>query len=723
MGIVDPRWGPEPATGAPTEEEERAVAFVQAAHAYSEMHWALIRADGKKPRGRNWQNTAPAEPGYAAGLWAEWGKRSNMGVVLGTSDLAVFEYDDDDAAERFLELLGGELPETPICRTGSGKLHVYFSAPAGLPKIGREGLELRAGGHHCLVPPSVHPDTGQPYEWLPGHAPGEVIDLLPLPSGIIVYFEADAPARRNGRAPAVGDVIPIGEIDTTLTSLAGTMRRRGMAEDAIYAALVETLKRCEEGHTHTAADCQRIAGSVSRYPPAASPTDEPDRALDDIGNAARFADVHHPALRFAPAWGRWLRWDGRRWADDDVLEHVRRARATARALAEEAAAEEDERLRKDLLGHARRSAAEPRLRAMLTVAAADERIVVRPAELDENPWVLNAENGTVDLRGGELRPHRPADRLTMLAGTAYEPAARAPLWDAHLRLCLITPEMIAFLQRLAGLAAIGLTREHILPIFYGPGGNGKSKTRNALAGVLGDYAAQSTVDLLLQTGRSAGRATPELADLRGRRLVTVSESPEDGRLVSERVKAITGGEPITARRLHGNPFTFTPSHTVLLLTNHKPRVPDDSPAIWRRVLLIPFNVTIPEADRDPAIDEKLAREYPGILRWIVEGALAYQREGLNPPHEVRVATASYREQEDAFAAFLDERTSREPNARAGASALLAAHNEWATRSGAPHLSRNALAEKLLTHGYERERDKRGVHWHGLRLVEEGTLNV
>jgi putative DNA primase/helicase len=453
--------------------------------------------------------------------------------------------------------------------------------------------------------------------------------------------------------------------------------------------------------------------------PAGEP--EADRSLDDIGNAARFADEHAGSLRYVPAWGRWLRWDGRRWADDDVLEHLRRAKRTARLLAAEAADEAGETHRKELLVHARRSAAEPRLRAMLAIASSDERIVQRPASLDADPWLLNAENGTIDLRTGELRPHRQDDRLTMLAGAPYDPEAKAPLWDAHLRRCLVSAEMIGFLQRLAGLAAIGLIREHILPIFFGPGGNGKSATRNALAGALGDYAHQSTIDLLLQSRRGAGQATPELADLRGRRLVTVSESPEDGRLASERVKAITGAEPITARRLHSNPFTFEPSHTVLLSTNHKPRVPDDSAAIWRRVLLIPFAITIPEHDRDNAIGEKLAAEYAGILRWIVQGTLAYQRDGLSPPEEVKAATAGYREQEDTFGTFLADKTITEDDASEPASTLLAAHNTWAEHTGAPRLSGNALADKLAARGYERQRHRTGRRWHGLRLRRDQTL--
>jgi putative DNA primase/helicase len=227
----------------------------------------------------------------------------------------------------------------------------------------------------------------------------------------------------------------------------------------------------------------------------------------------------------------------------------------------------------------------------------------------------------------------------------------------------------------------------------------------------------------MQTGRGPGQATPELAELRGRRLVTVAETPEDGRLASERVKSITGGEPINARRLYGHPFTFEPSHTIWVLTNHKPRVPDDSDAIWRRVLPIPFTITIPTAEWDRDIDVKLAHERPGILRWIVDGARAYLRGGLNPPEAVTAAAASYRQSEDLFGAFLDEVTVSEDGASAQASELHRTYSAWAGHAGAQPLSANALAEKLTARGFERRRVKAGSRWYGLRLAESGGLDV
>jgi putative DNA primase/helicase len=253
--------------------------FADHARRYAGLGWAVIRADGKKAKGTAWQQTAPGEPSAVAGQWSVWEGRYNLGVVCGPSRVAVIDVDvEGDAVAAFKQLLGvDELPATPIVRTGAGGLHVYYADPGGLQKAVRDGFELRVGGHMCLAPPSRHPETGLPYRWLIGHEPWKVT-LAPLPVRLREYF-AHVGRNGDGAAPPVGDVIPIGAIDVTLTSLAGSMRRRGMSEGAIFAALVAELPRCEPGHTHTEDDCRRIARSIARKAPAE--VSRPDR--DAVG--------------------------------------------------------------------------------------------------------------------------------------------------------------------------------------------------------------------------------------------------------------------------------------------------------------------------------------------------------------------------------------------------------------------------------------------------------
>ena len=245
---------------------ERAAAFVEHADRYARLGWALVRCDGKKPKGEGWQHTQPEPPELVAGKWSEWGRRWNVGVVCGPSGLAILDVDRDDSEAAVRELLG-EPPQTPTVRTGRGRLQVYFRDPGGLEKIVRDGLELRVGGHQCVAPPSVHPDTGREYVWLPGREPW-AIALAELPAPVLDFFgEARGP---SGRATPIGEVIPLGARDNTLASLAGTMRRRGASEATILAALREENRKCQPPLDER--ELERIARSISRYPPSYHPS-------------------------------------------------------------------------------------------------------------------------------------------------------------------------------------------------------------------------------------------------------------------------------------------------------------------------------------------------------------------------------------------------------------------------------------------------------------------
>jgi putative DNA primase/helicase len=441
-----------------------------------------------------------------------------------------------------------------------------------------------------------------------------------------------------------------------------------------------------------------------------------DGLRDDIANADRYAAEHADRLRYVAGFSPpWLRWDGFRWARDETGEHMEAAKLTADRLLVEAVARDRKWAR-----YASQTRRASRLRAMVSLASSDGRLARNTSGFDADPGLLNTPSGTMDLRTMELRPHSPADGLTLLSGGAYRPDATAPTWRAFLeRILGSDPELEPFFRRLAGVSAIGAVREHLLAILWGGGANGKSTAANALAFALGDYAHAGTVELLLGRHRP-GAATPDVADLRGRRLVTVAETREDGRLSAERVKALTGGDPITARHLYAQPFTFQPSHTTWLLTNHRPRVDDDGDAIWRRLLLVPFTVTIPEHERDVDLGRRLELEADGILGWIVQGAAEYLAEGLNPPLSVRAATAEYRQGEDAFAAWLDECTELDTASFTPTAELRASYAEWARRNGSEELTSNAITDRLARRplpGVSLTRSKRARGWKGLRLLQ------
>ncbi len=387
--------------------------------------------------------------------------------------------------------------------------------------------------------------------------------------------------------------------------------------------------------------------------------DRPDpHPLDDNGNASRFADANLEHLRYLVGEGyAWF--DDTRWARDEDGVAVRAAREIADVMrrraqhVREALGDKDE-LARAWAQHARRSGSQRGIAAMIDLARSDLRLVLRPDWLDADPHLLNALNGTIDLRIGELRPHRRADLLSRRTAAPYDPGAQAPTWTKFLQRVLPDEAERSYVQRMAGAAAIGQNDDELLHVLHGSGANGKTKFVRTVAAALGDYAATAGAELLL-AGQRHSSGQPELVRLRGARLLVASETDEGSRLNVALVKSLTGGDTIAARLLYANEVVeFVPVFSPWLVTNHRPAIPEQSEAIWRRVRLVPFTVTIPKNDRDPVLQGKLLNELPGVLAWIVEGARSYLDIGLQPPPTVADATTDYRSDENVVGRFVDE---------------------------------------------------------------------
>ncbi len=426
--------------------------------------------------------------------------------------------------------------------------------------------------------------------------------------------------------------------------------------------------------------------------------------LTDYGNAERLVGRHGEDLRYCHAWKKWLVWDGQRWRVDDTGEVERRAKETVRSTYAEAAAEPDADARKALAAHAKRSESSGKLDAMIALAESEPGVPVRHNELDADPWSFNVANGTIDLRSGNLRPHVRDDLITKLAPVVYDPTARAPAWDTFLEEILPSYRMRAYLKRLIGYALTGKIAEHILPICHGTGANGKSTLLNTVLEMAGEYGLQAADDLLVV--KSNAHPT-EQADLFGRRYVTNMETEDGKRLAESRVKQLTGGDRVRARRMREDFWEFSPTHTLFLATNHKPEVRGTDHAIWRRLRLIPFTVTIPQERQDKHLDEKLRAELPGILRWAVEGCLEWQRHGLGEPDEVMAATKIYREEMDVLAAFLSDRCVVHERASALATPLYHEYREWCEETGERVESQKKFGSRLGERGFESRRRTSG----------------
>lgn len=436
--------------------------------------------------------------------------------------------------------------------------------------------------------------------------------------------------------------------------------------------------------------------------------------LTDTGLAERFARQHVKSVRFCWPWSKWLVWDGRRWARDQAGDVDQLAKKTARAILVEAAGEPDGDRCKELASFALRSESATRRAAMLNLSRSEPGIPVLPDTLDTDPWALNLPNGTLDLRTGDLREHRRGDHLTKLCPVEFHPDAESPTWHRFLEdIFRADAELIGFVQRLLGYCLTGAVTEQVLPIFYGTGSNGKSTLVNVVLEMLGaDYAMKAPGDLLLAK-RNDSHPT-ERADLHGMRFVACLESDEGRRLAEALTKDLTGGDKIRARRMREDYFEFVPSHKLILASNHKPAVKGTDHAMWRRIRLVPFSVTVADADQDKQLPEKLTAELPGILAWSVRGCLEWQRDGLQPCGEVIAATKSYRNEEDSLAEFFDERCILHSDACVPSKDLYAAYRKHMEENGERSLSRRRFGARMSDRDFERYTNN-GVWYRGIDL--------
>ncbi|MDB5350170.1 MAG: hypothetical protein JWN86_1417 [Planctomycetota bacterium] len=424
-------------------------------------------------------------------------------------------------------------------------------------------------------------------------------------------------------------------------------------------------------------------------------------ALTDLGNAERFRERNRGQVRHVTAWGKWISFDGRRWSVNDLGDINQRGNRVIRAIGLEAVNEGNDDQRKRILRHALASESAARIAAMLKISATVEGVPIAPEELDCDPYLFNCLNGTIDLRTGGLIPHRAEDLITQLCPLEYRPDAECPQWLGTLNLFFSgNPGLILYFQRILGYAMFGIVRDHILPVAYGIGANGKSTMLGTALGVFGtDYAMKAPPEMFMA---KIGDSHPtDRADLFRKRLVVAIET-EDGRKLNETmVKELTGGDPIRARRMRENFWEFLPSHTIILATNHKPAIKGTDDGIWRRVRLIPFAVKVDGVQADKSMPEKLRAEYPGILAWCVRGAMDWYANGLVEPEEVRSATQEYRGSEDIVGSFISENCQVGSGERVKSGDLYASYRQWANGTIEPALSQRNLGSAMTEKGFTR----------------------
>ncbi|WP_202378191.1 DNA primase family protein [Mycobacterium paraintracellulare] len=410
----------------------------------------------------------------------------------------------------------------------------------------------------------------------------------------------------------------------------------------------------------------------------------------------------------------WHSWDGTRWAADDTGTAKRAVLDVLRCSLADSLG--DKQLQQDV----RRCESDSGINGVLGIASALIPFAATVRDLDADPYLLNTANGTLDLRTLTMSPHRPADRITKVCRGAYRPDAESPLWTSFLARVLPDADVRGFLHRLVGVGLLGAVREHVLPILTGVGANGKGTFYEAVLHALGDYASTAEPDLFMH--REGAHPTGEM-DLMGRRLVVVSESERNRRLAEATMKRLTGGDPIRARRMRQDFVQFDPSHLPMLITNHLPKVSGDDAAVWRRLRVVPFDVVIPEYERDGDLGERLQLEADGILGWAIAGWRDYNDRGsLDEPSAVLAATDAYQVASDAVRRFIDEEcVVSSPALKATTSQLHEAFERWRVRDGAEPMSQRSFGLSLDRHGYTADKAVHGKRWRtgiALRATEE-----
>lgn len=491
---------------------------------------------------------------------------------------------------------------------------------------------------------------------------------------------------------------------------------------------VAGVPRLQELVGANVADAALRWAGVERRAGRAGKTDDLDfrcaqYLMDDIGNAERFVARYGDRVRYCHDWGCWLVWTTEVWARDTDGQIMRWARDTVRAILREAASlpvvldaqgkDSNQAARDALARHASTSATHRRLSAMTTLASANEGVAILAAQLDPSRWLFNTLNGTLDLRTGRLAPHRREDLLTKQAPVAFDTDATCPVWESFLARVLPDAEVRAYVQRIAGYTLTAETREQCLFFLFGGGRNGKSTFMETVIGMVGPYSAKTRSETLMV---KRGSGVPnDVAALCGARLVSVAEIGEGQRLDEALVKDLVGQDTMQARFLFKEFFSFVPSHKLWLYGNHKPAIRGTDMGIWRRIKLIPFEVTIPDADVDSELPVKLRAELPGILNWALVGCQKWQVEGLGEPEAVKQAVREYRSEMDTLSQFLQECCTVGSRYEVKRSDLYAAYKTWCQETGEYQVTSTKFALRLKERGIKDR--KYGTYlWCGIGLL-------
>ena len=441
-----------------------------------------------------------------------------------------------------------------------------------------------------------------------------------------------------------------------------------------------------------------------------------EERYSDYFNAKMMISDYGSVIRYCAPWKKWVIWDGRRWKVDNENLIFQMAMDTIREMYNKALANKtgDETLA--MIEHAGRSETVRKTEAMIRATGWSKDINIVPEELDGCPLIFNCRNGMIDLESGRLIPHDKAMMITKVSTVIYDPEADCPVWKKFLKEIFgKNKDLINFIQRALGWALTGDTSSQAMFILYGNGANGKSTFINTIMKLMGDYATSTPTETFMQ--KKGDQASNDIARLKGTRFVSAMEAEYGGKLAEAVIKRLTGDDVISARFLYGEFFDFIPTFKIFMATNHKPKIGGMDNAIWRRIRMVPFEVSFPENKQDRKLSKKLENELSGILAWIVEGALKWRKDGLGNTPAVLEATSAYRNEMSAIETFLEEMCIKKETGMVKSSFLYNAYKKWCEENNERVMSTRGFGMRMGETGTDKVRISTGYHWLGIELRE------
>ena len=751
----------------------------EAALSYAEMGWLVfpihfITTNGNCSCGNEECSSVGKHPIVANGLHeattdknsinAWWRRSPFANIGIRTGDVSGFDAIDIDPRHlgdetwQWVQNEFGTLPDTPIALTGGGGTHILIKHSGKLHSQNNilTGIDIKANGGYILVEPSNH-ISGSNYVWELSSHPTDtpLIDLEVTANGVFnllnesqsrgaVLSHSDQVGSNNPNISPESITAPVseqmagvttigeGSRNSQLTSVAGSLRRRGLGADEIALIIHQYNSRfCEP--PLEAVEVDRIAHGMMRYQPdplppsTITPSNENDQRalsvlpLTDGGNRDRLINRYGKQILYVPEQG-WRIWDNIRWSVDSANSITEMALNTARVIRAE---EQTGVIDRSGVDKAEKwsfaSEGLQKIKAMIQLAQSHPEVICSVNDLDTHQFLFNATNSTIDLLTGEPVDPDPVHRLTQVSNMKFDPEAKCPKWIEFTKQILPDPDVVKHLQRYLGLSLSGDMTAEAMFILFGEGANGKSILLEVLAHLMGDYLSNAPAHTFLTSSRNEAIRN-DLAMLRSARLVTVSETNKGSMLDESVIKRTVSGDQETARFLHKEFFTFKPQYKILLATNNKPEIQGGTHGTWRRLHLIEFGVKFgseghPKAGKKDEIVANLKAEGSGILNWLIEGFKDYRKFGMDQPKAVSEATRSYREDQDPLVDFISSCCNTNNDLTISTNDLREAYNKYTGDD------KNAVwfGRTMSEHGYKVSRtgSVRMRVYKGISLNEEG----